>query len=204
MRTVLRDLESVSGVRCGCIVRDGEVLASTFIGDSAATLAASRELVGAIAEGLELLGRELDEVLLDLGEASVVVVPVEEGFTLTLLAGAETNLDLLRVVMQSSVRQIRMMLSRAPQVSASSVSTKQPDTSDEDVERLFPKIIELLTVSIGPAARVVFKHGVSMWKASHTPTVGNLVSLVEILSVDLASDEDRLWFCQEVERLHTG
>jgi len=116
MRTILRDLKSVSGVRCGYVVRNDEVLASTFPAEQAAALAASQELARGVAEGLALVDRDWEEVLVDLGEASLMVLPIEEGFTLALLAGAETNLDLLRVVMQSSVRQIRTMLALPPPI----------------------------------------------------------------------------------------
>lgn len=300
------------------MVRNGQVLASTFAAEQAAALAASQELARGVAEGLALVDREWEEVLVDLGEASLMVLPIEEGFTLGLLAGADTNLDLLRVVMQSSVRQIRTMLALPPPaptppasvqkpVAAAAQAPKPPEPARpaaappvpprppqpqaqpakptaapppkpaveqrpaqaqkpaveqrpaaaarpveqkpavparpaveqkpatqqkppppppkpaappkpavepvapaaaaksgraaEDAEPLLPKILELLTGSIGPVARVTFKRGVSRWKESHAPTVGNLPSLVEILAADLSSDEERRWFLEEVERL---
>jgi|GEM_PF-2049530 len=337
MRTILRDLGSVSGVRCGYVVRNGELLASTFTAEQAAALAACQDLARGVAEGLALVDRDWEEVLVDLGEASLMVLSIEEGFTLATLAAADANVDLLRVVMQSSVRQIRTMLalpppvptpvasvqpsappqpaaaakpesvpsgarpaaspqqpaptrpaaapqqqaaarpapqqpaaarpgtapqqptaarpgaappqqpaaarpaaptqktpieqkpaaasrpasgqkpSSAPQKPAvaaqpaaaakaaaekpASAPPAQSGRASEDASPLLPKILELLTGSIGPVARVTFKRGVSRWKESHTPTVGNLPSLVEILAADLSSDEERRWFVEEVERL---
>jgi len=302
MRTILRDLESVGGVRCGYVVRNGEILASTFPADKAAALAASQEIARGVAEGLALIDREWEEVLVDLGDLALMVLPVEEGFTLALLAGTDTNPTLLRVVMQSSVRQIRTMLSLPPPVptpieqpvaapppeppkaaarpapapeqrpqpaakpaapappprpaqeqkpavaakpvpppqkaapvpprpaveqkpaaapqkaatppkpaAAAPVPPKPAEAKPaapaakgkdaEDAEPLLPKILELLTGSIGPVARVTFKRGVSRWKESNPPTVGNLPSLVEILAADLSSDEEKRWFSNEVDRL---
>ncbi|MBI5506650.1 MAG: hypothetical protein HY899_17825 [Deltaproteobacteria bacterium] len=316
MRTILRDLQSVGGVRCGYVVRNGQILASTFAAEQAGALAASQELARGVAEGLALVDREWEEVLVDLGGVSLMVLPIEEGFTLGLLAGTDTNPDLLRVVMQSSVRQIRTMLALPPPAPTPPVSVQQPAAAapppkpeparpaaaapaqrpsqpqpqpaaakpaaapqkpaveqrpapaqkpaeqrpataarpaveqrpaaaarpaaeqkpaaqqkqapppprpaapvkpaaepvapaaaaksgraGEDAEPLLPKILELLTGSIGPVARVTFKRGVSRWKESNAPTVGNLPSLVEILAADLSSDEERRWFLEEVERL---
>lgn len=300
MRTILRDLESVGGVRCGYVVRNGEILASTFPADKAAALAASQELARGVAEGLALIDRDWEELLVDLGDVNLMVLPVEEGFTLALLAANDTNPTLLRVVMQSSVRQIRTMLSLPPPVPtpleqpiapppeppkaaarpapapeqkpqpaarpapppprpaapeqkpapaaakpaapapqppkqappppkpaapAQRPAPPQPKPAQaappppkpaaepkpaapaakgrdaEDAEPLLPKILELLTGSIGPVARVTFKRGVSRWKESNAPTVGNLPSLVDILAADLSSDEEKRWFVDEVERL---
>lgn len=109
MRTLLRDLGTVAGVQSACIVRGGEVLASSFPESEAVAQAASLGFVRGIGDGLELVDRGFEEMLLDFGSRSLIVAPVDKDFVLAMLAAADANLPLLRVVMGSSVRQLRRM-----------------------------------------------------------------------------------------------
>ena len=109
MRTLLRDLGTVSGVEAACIVRGGEVMASSFPDGDAVAQAASLGFVRGISDGLELVDRGFEELLIDFGGKSLMVAPVEKDFVLAMLAASDANLPLLRVVMGSSVRQLRRM-----------------------------------------------------------------------------------------------
>lgn len=109
MRTLLRDLGTVAGVQSACIVRGGEVLASSFPESEAVAQAASLGFVRGIGDGLELVDRGFEEMLLDFGSRSLIVAPVDKDFVLAMLAAPDANLPLLRVVMGSSVRQLRRM-----------------------------------------------------------------------------------------------
>ncbi|MEO6434619.1 MAG: hypothetical protein ABIP55_02510 [Tepidisphaeraceae bacterium] len=109
MRTLLRDLGTVSGVQCACIVRSGEVLASSFQEADAVAQAASLGFVRGITDGLELVDRGFEELLIDFGARSLMVAPVDKDFVLAMLAAPDANTQLLRVVMGSSVRQLRRM-----------------------------------------------------------------------------------------------
>lgn len=109
MRTLLRDLGTVSGVQCACIVRGGEVLASSFRESDAVAQAASLGFVRGITDGLELVDRGFEELLIDFGARSLMVAPVDKDFILAMLAAPEADTQLLRVVMGSSVRQLRRM-----------------------------------------------------------------------------------------------
>lgn len=109
MRTLLRDLGTVSGVQCACIVRGGQVLASSFPDSDKVAQAASLGFVRGISDGLELVDRSFEEVLIDFGGKSLMVAPVEKDFVLAMLAAPDANVQLLRVVMGSSVRQLRRM-----------------------------------------------------------------------------------------------
>lgn len=109
MRTLLRDIGTVAGVQSACIVRGGEVLASSFPEDDAITQAASLGFVRGIGDGLELVDRGFEELQIDFGSRSLIVAPVEKDFVLAMLAASDANLSLLRVVMGSSLRQLRRM-----------------------------------------------------------------------------------------------
>ncbi|MFN2375201.1 MAG: hypothetical protein ABR538_01605 [Candidatus Binatia bacterium] len=109
MRTLLRDLGTVSGVQSACIVRKGEVLASSFAESDAVAQAASLGFVRGIGDGLEQAGRGFEELLVELEGRSLMVVPVEKDFVLAMLAAPDANLQLLRVILGSSVRQLRRM-----------------------------------------------------------------------------------------------
>lgn len=109
MRTLLRDLGTVTGVQSACIVRGGEVLASSFPENDAVSQAASLGFVRGISDGLELVDRGFEELLVDFGGKSLMVTPVEKDFVLATIAAPDANLQLLRVVMGSSVRQLRRM-----------------------------------------------------------------------------------------------
>jgi len=109
VRTLLRDLGAVNGVQCACIVRGGEVLASTFPETEAVAQAASLGFVRGISDGLELVDRGFEELWIDFGARSLMVAPVQKDFILAMLAAPDANTQLLRVVMGSSVRQLRRM-----------------------------------------------------------------------------------------------
>lgn len=96
-------------MQCACIVRGGEVLASSFPESDAVAQAASLGFVRGINDGLELVDRGLDELLIDFGGRSLLVAPVDKDFVLALLAAPDANTQLLRVVMGSSARQLRRM-----------------------------------------------------------------------------------------------
>jgi predicted regulator of Ras-like GTPase activity (Roadblock/LC7/MglB family) len=109
VRTLLRDLGTVSGVQCACIVRKGEVLATTFPDNDKVAQAASLGFVRGISDGLELVDRGFEEMLIDFSGRSLMVTPVAKDFVLAMLAAPDANKQLLRVVMGSSARQLRRM-----------------------------------------------------------------------------------------------
>lgn len=109
VRTLLRDLGTVSGVQCACIVRAGQVLASSFQESDAVAQAASLGFVRGITDGLELVDRGFEELQIDFGARSLMVAPIDKDFVLAMLAAPDANTQLLRVVMGSSVRQLRRM-----------------------------------------------------------------------------------------------
>jgi predicted regulator of Ras-like GTPase activity (Roadblock/LC7/MglB family) len=109
VRTLLRDLGTVSGVQCACIVRKGEVLATTFPDNDKVAQAASLGFVRGISDGLELVDRGFEEMLIDFNGRSLMVTPVAKDFVLAMLAAPDANKQLLRVVMGSSARQLRRM-----------------------------------------------------------------------------------------------
>ncbi len=110
MQTILRDLGAIAGVQYSCVVRRGEVLATTFPEDQKAAQATSLEFVRGVTDGLELVDRGFGDLILDLGSRSLFAAPVEKDFVLALFAGSETNPQLIRIVMGSAVRQIQRML----------------------------------------------------------------------------------------------
>jgi len=109
VRTLLRDLGTVSGVQCACIVRGGQVLATSFPDNDAVAQAASLGFVRGISDGLELVDRGFEELLVDFGGRSLMVTPIAKDFVLAMLAAPNANTQLLRVVMGSSARQLRRM-----------------------------------------------------------------------------------------------
>jgi hypothetical protein len=110
VQTILRDLGAIAGVQYSCVVRRGEVLATTFPEDQKAAQTTSLDFVRGVTDGLELVDRGFGDLILDLGSRSLFAAPVEKDFVLALFAGSETNPQLIRIVMGSAVRQIQRML----------------------------------------------------------------------------------------------
>lgn len=127
MRTLLRDLGTVAGVQSACIVRGGEVLASSFPEEDAVAQAASLGFVRGIGDGLELVDRGFEELHIDFGARSLIVAPVEKDFVLAMLAASDANLPLLRVVMGSSLRQLRRMHDIAEKAEAAPKPAPAPE-----------------------------------------------------------------------------
>jgi len=126
VRTLLRDLGTVTGVQSACIVRGGQVLASSFPDNDAVSQAASLGFVRGISDGLELVDRGFEELLVDFGGKSLMVTPVEKDFVLATIAAPDANLQLLRVVMGSSVRQLRRMHDIAEKAEAAPAPAAKP------------------------------------------------------------------------------
>ena len=134
MRTLLRDLGTVAGVQCACIVRGGEVLASSFPENETVAQAASLGFVRGIGDGLELVDRGFEELHIDFGSRSLIVAPVEKDFVLAMLAAPDANMPLLRVVMGSSLRQLRRTHDIAEKVEAApkpAPEAKKPEPAPE-------------------------------------------------------------------------
>jgi hypothetical protein len=85
------------------------VLATSFADKDAVAQAASLGFVRGISDGLELVDRGYEEMLVDFGGRSLMVAPIAKDFVLAMLAASDANTQLLRVVMGSSVRQLRRM-----------------------------------------------------------------------------------------------
>jgi len=126
----LRDLGTVSGVQAACIVRGGEVMASSFADGDAVAQAASLGFVRGISDGLELVDRGFEELLIEFGGKSLMVAPVEKDFVLAMLAAPDANLPLLRVVMGSSIRQLRRMHNVAEKPEPAPVQAATPPKAE--------------------------------------------------------------------------
>lgn len=126
MRTLLRDLGTVTGVQAACIVRGGQVLASSFAESDAVAQAASLGFVRGIGDGLELVDRGFEELLIDFDGKSLMVAPIDKDFVLAMLAASDANTQLLRVVMGSSVRQLRRMHDIAEKAESAPAAKPQP------------------------------------------------------------------------------
>ena len=85
------------------------MLATSFPEKDAVAQAASLGFVRGISDGLELVDRGFEEMLVDFGGRSLLVAPIAKDFVLAMLAASDANTQLLRVVMGSSVRQLRRM-----------------------------------------------------------------------------------------------
>jgi len=131
VRTLLRDLGTVTGVQAACIVRGGQVMASSFPETDAVAQAASLGFVRGISDGLELVDRGFEELLIDFGGKSLMVAPVEKDFIVAMVAASDANLQLLRVVMGSSVRQLRRMHNLAEKPEPAPVKAPTPPPRPE-------------------------------------------------------------------------
>ena len=114
MRTILRDLGTLNGVSSGYVIRDGDVVATTFGDDEKSTVQSTASMIAGVGKALASAERALDEVSVEFEKATLTVLAVDDGLLLGKLSEGKVDTVLLRAAMHSAARQIRTMLELPP------------------------------------------------------------------------------------------
>lgn len=107
MESVLRELQGLGGILSGCVIKEGEIIASTFANPDDAGLVAAGKMFSQVSMGMESIGRGLNEILFEYEENYLIGYPIDQEFFICLLSDKQTNFSLVRMTVQAAARKIK-------------------------------------------------------------------------------------------------
>ncbi len=209
MKDILEELGSLGGVYHGCIVKEGDVLATTFPSLLNENLTSIGKITDRIFKGASSVKRSYDEIYFEMEENYLLGYPVDGGIVVLLLTGKDVNFALIHMTVKSAAPQISEELASqspkdpVPPPPSASPAMQRPTNQkiDHGLKPYLNEILESLTLQIGPVARITMGEALKTWRSSFEPSRKNLPVLVDILAEDIDDEASRQEFRDELETL---
>ncbi len=209
MKEILEELGSLGCVYHGCIVKEGDVLATTFPSLLNQNLTSIGKITDRIFKGADSVNRSYDEIYFEMEENYLLGYPVDGGVVVLLLTGKDVNFALIHMTVKSAAPQISEEV--ASRARAEPVPPSSPDSPafqhrtnqkiDHGLKPYLNEILESLTLQIGPVARITMGEALKTWRSSFEPTRKNLPVLIDILAQDIDDEASRQEFRDGLETL---
>lgn len=202
MEAILKDLEQLAGVEHGCIYHRGDIKGSTFPSLLNANLAAMGRMLEQIFGGIGSIGRNHNEIYIELDENYLVGYRTEKNFIIFLLTGKNINFSLIHISVRSAANEMSLQETEAEASSSPDSRTRAPAASGnlESLRPMLSGIQEALTQRLGPVAQIVFDERLAEWQRANDATAANLGKLIRMLSEEIPDMEERLSFAKEADR----
>ncbi|HHS84146.1 MAG TPA: hypothetical protein ENK38_04355 [Gammaproteobacteria bacterium] len=204
MKEILEELGTLGGVYHGCIVKEGNVLATTFPSLLNDNLTSIGKITDRIFKGAGSVKHSYDEIYFEMDENYLLGYPVDGGIVVLLLTGKDVNFALIHMTVKSAAPQISRELSSQIQEEPSPQPTIQRRTNqkiDQSLKPYLNEILEALTLQIGPVSRITMGEALKTWRSSFEPTRKNLPMLINILAEDIDDEASRQEFIDELSTL---
>ena len=204
MEAILRDLEQLAGVEHGCVYHKGDIKGSTFPSLLNDNLAAMGRMLEQIFGGIGSIGRNHNEIYIELEENYLVGYRTEKNFIIFLLTGKNINFSLIHISVRSAANEMSLQETEAEDSSGSFSQSRTSPSATGNLENLRPvldRIQEALTQRLGPVAQIVFDERLAEWQRANDATAANLGKLIRMLSEEIPDMEERLSFAREADRL---
>ncbi len=207
MNGILEELGTLGDVHHGCIIKDGNILATTFPPLLSDNLALIARISDRIFKGADSINCSYNEIYFEMGENYLLGFPVEGGLMVLLLTGKNVNLALIHMTIQSAAPQISSELSGSvPKNSAPRLTHQNNKTEkkiDPGLKPYLNEILEALTLRIGGVARISMAKGLKLWRGFCEPTKHNLPVLIDILAQEIEDDQAQQDFLDSLATLLT-
>lgn len=202
MEAILKDLEQLAGVEHGCIYHRGDIKGSTFPSLLNANLAAMGRMLEQIFGGIGSIGRNHNEIYIELDENYLVGYRTEKNFIIFLLTGKNINFSLIHISVRSAANEMSLQETEAEASSSPDSRTRAPAANGnlESLRPMLSGIQEALTQRLGPVAQIVFDERLAEWQRANDATAANLGKLIRMLSEEIPDMEERLSFAKEADR----
>ncbi len=214
MKEILEELETLGGVYHGCVVKDGQVVSTTFPALLNDNLALIARITDRVFKGAGSVRRSYNEIYFELEENYLLGYPLDGGIMVLLLTGKDVNFALIHMTVQSAGTQIAGALAThaplpqteppaeaVPGVRAQSVQRRTNPKIDPSMKPLLNEILEALTLQIGPVSRIVMGEALKKWRNSFDPVEKNVPMLINILAQDIDDEAARQGFLDELKAL---
>lgn len=205
MQSILKDLEILGGVHHGCLLRDENILASTFPTVLNENLTAMGKVLGQIFMGVEGMTRDHREVHVELEESLLIGYHLQDGSILALLTDKNINVALIKTSVRSATTKLLDKISQAVRIEVEtnhvvakqdiSKPTSEVETAtDEEMNEKLSHLQSLLAEYIGPAARIVFGRVKDKWEPSGQGSLERLPQLRDSLAAFIDNEHKRADF----------
>ncbi len=204
MKQILEELGTLGGVYHGCIVKEGNVVATTFPSLLNDNLTSIGKITDRIFKGAGSVKHSYNEIYFEMDENYLLGYPVNGGIVVLLLTGKDVNFALIHMTVKSAGPQIsRELASQLPDdVQEHPVVPRRTNQKiDQSLKPFLNEILEALTLQIGPVARITMGEALKSWRVTFEPTRKNLPQLINILAEDIDDEVSRQEFRDELNVL---
>lgn len=203
MEKILKDLEKLGGIHHSCLMREEDLLASTFPEILAENLSGACRVAQQIFMAVEGMGATHKEAYIELEENLLIAYRVADETVLLILTDKDVNLALINTSVRSALPRIKRNLAGEVTEKVAPAKTEEPPAkapvsraSEAELSGLMDQLRECLAEFIGPAASFLFDDSYENWKQTHGVSKGKIAELIKVLATEIDDKADRSKFLQ--------
>ncbi len=216
MKKLLAQLVGLNGVNHAAIYSAERGIFSTLPKERQAGIADAGILFEQIFGTLRLIGKDHNEAYVEFNKGMMMAYEVPNLAVLLLLTDKKVNFPMLGMGIKSASKRLETLLANStahsypgqiasgtPQKSSSAPNrfTVKTEKLSEAVASLIRDLEELLIDFTGPAATLVLKDCMETWKANYSPQPETIGHLIELLSNELETDDEKQQFKQQAHQI---
>ena len=211
MCKILEDLERLGGIHHSCLLKDDQMVASTFPEILEENLMGACRVVYQIFMAVEGMGCSHREIFIELEDNLLIGYLVGDETVLALLTDKDVNLALINTSVRAAVSRLKKQSDsprvEVPVVTASAMAEEtteqQPGAGglkqalvETELMGLMSQLQEGLAEHIGPAAEIVFDDAYHRWKVIHGVKKSKIAELIKSLALEIEDKQDRSRYVQ--------
>lgn len=204
MSKILEDLERLGGIHHSCLLKDDQMVASTFPEILEENLMGACRVVYQVFMAVEGMGSDHREIFIELEENLLIGYLIGDDTVLVLLTDKDVNLALINTSVRSALSRLKKqpasLPAEPPIVTAAAQKPSAGGLSQALVETelmgLMGQLQEGLAEHIGPAAEIVFDDAYHQWKVTHGVRKSKIAELIKALALEIEDKADRSRYLQ--------
>lgn len=201
MSKILEDLERLGGIHHSCLLKDDEMVASTFPEILEENLMGACRVVYQVFMAVEGMGSSHREIFIELEENFLIGYLIGDDTVLVLLTDKDVNLALINTSVRSALSRLKKQPAALPvEPPVVTAAAQKPGLSQALVETelmgLMEQLQEGLAEHIGPAAEIVFDDAYHQWKVTHGVRKSKIAELIKALALEIEDKADRSRYLQ--------
>jgi predicted regulator of Ras-like GTPase activity (Roadblock/LC7/MglB family) len=207
---ILNDFHFLGGVRHVCVIKSGEMQASTFPEFLQANLISAARMMEQMLMGIQPLGQEHNEVYIEMDESQLIGVKIAEDTLFALMTDRNINYSLINTAIRSAKPKLLSLapvptLENATSNAATALSPSPANIISEhekqQVALILSQLQTLLAEMVGPAASVLFRKTMGPWMDAGDAKLSRLQLLVNNISAYIDHPEKRARFIEQCSAL---
>lgn len=200
MEQLVLNLSSLKGVLHACLLKDNEVLATTFSGEQSNKMLEVGEMVEQVFSALRAIEKSHDEIYFSLNDKYIAVYFLNDEYLAVLLTEKKINFPLVHMGVKSAAGKLRQIQDREkkalhqsqwPVVNEQAAGMPVHIPTHESIKTPLIRLSTVLMGYLGPAAMLVVDDHVEVWKQKYEQTPRNLEYLIAMLESEISSDAEK-------------